>query len=134
MPSSNECWIFAIWWSWKQWNGSLSWKSKHFCKIILILYHLHWWQFFCLFFQASFDTFTHYKSIFIRDLGFIGEKAGALRYPPYKDSTLKLMSNLLKNRKLPNFAWLGYVLSFIAGGLVVATILNLVYWDWIPYT
>jgi len=78
--------------------------------------------------KASFDTFTHYKSIFIRDLGFIGEKAGALRYPPYKDSTLKLMSNLLKNRKLPNFAWLGYVLSFIAGGLVVATILNLVYW------
>ena len=34
-------------------------------------------------FQASFDTFTHYKSVLVRDLGFVGEKIGEIRYPPY---------------------------------------------------
>ena len=68
-----------------------------------------------LLFQASFDTFTHYKSILIRDLGFIGEKAGEIRYPPYDNSKLGLMANLMKNRKLPDLDFLGYLLAFVAG-------------------
>lgn len=65
--------------------------------------------------KASFDTFTHYKSILIRDLGFVGEKMGAIRYPPYDYSKLGMMSTLLKNRKLPSLEWLGYLMSFVAG-------------------
>ncbi len=65
--------------------------------------------------KASFDTFTHYKSVLIRDLGMVGEKMGAIRYPPYDYKKLGLMSTLLKNRKLPSLNWLGYLLSFLAG-------------------
>jgi hypothetical protein len=49
-------------------------------------------------FQKTFDTFTHYKSILIRDLGFVGEKIGAIRYPPYDYKKLPLLEQLLKNR------------------------------------
>ena len=65
--------------------------------------------------KASFDTFSHFKSILIRDLGFVGEKMGSIRYPPYDYSKLGMMSSLLKNRKLPSLEWLGYILSFFAG-------------------
>ena len=49
-------------------------------------------------------------------MGFVGEKAGAVRYPPYNYKRLGMVNNLLKNRKLPSFAgFLGYILSFVAG-------------------
>jgi len=65
--------------------------------------------------KASFDTFTHYKSILIRDLGYVGEKMGAIRYPPYNNDRLGLFRTLVKNRKMPDLNWLGYILSFVAG-------------------
>ena len=67
------------------------------------------------YFQASFDTFTHYKSILIRDLGFIGEKVGSIRYPPYNNANLGLFKALLKNRKVPELDWIAYPLTFAAG-------------------
>ena len=75
--------------------------------------------------QATFDTFSHFKSILIRDLGYVGEKMGAIRYPPYNYSRLGLMSTLLKNRKLPDLNWLGYLLSFVAG--VISIIVSKVF-------
>jgi len=65
--------------------------------------------------KASFDTFTHYKSILIRDLGFIGEKVGSIRYPPYNNANLGLFRALLKNRKVPDLDWIAYPLTFAAG-------------------
>lgn len=67
--------------------------------------------------KASFDTFTHYKSILIRDLGYVGEKVGEMRYPPYNDKRLDLLSNLLKNRKLPDLGFVGYGISFAVGAV-----------------
>ena len=73
----------------------------------------------CLsYFQASFDTFTHYKSILIRDLGFVGEKLGAIRYPPYNNANLGMFRELLKNRKIPDFDWVAYPLTFVAGAII----------------
>ena len=72
-------------------------------------------ELFLLLFQASFDTFTHYKSILIRDLGFIGEKVGSIRYPPYNNANLGLFRALLKNRKVPDLDWIAYPLTFAAG-------------------
>ena len=72
-------------------------------------------EFFLSHFQASFDTFTHYKSILIRDLGFIGEKVGSIRYPPYNNANLGLFRALLKNRKVPELDWIAYPFTFAAG-------------------
>merc|ERR1712141_958333 len=65
--------------------------------------------------KASFDTFTHYKSILIRDLGFVGEKVGSIRYPPYNNDNLGIFKELLKNRKIPDLDWFAYPLTFAAG-------------------
>jgi hypothetical protein len=50
-------------------------------------------------------------------LGFIGEKVGSMRYPPYNDKRLDFMTNLLKNRKLPDLGFIGYILSFGVGAV-----------------
>jgi len=65
--------------------------------------------------KASFDTFSHQKSVFIKDLGMVGEKLGALRYPPYKENNLSILRFLTKKRTLPSFGWLGYLLTFGLG-------------------
>ena len=77
---------------------------------------LSYWN--CIVFtQASFDTFTHYKSTLTRDLGWLTEKVGSVRYPPFNEKNIPYLQQLLKNRKLPN---LGYVGTFLIGA--VATV------------
>lgn len=66
---------------------------------------------------ASFETFSHYKSVLIRDLGWLSETLGSVRYPPYTSRNETVMKMLLKNRKLPSFGVLGYVGSFALGAL-----------------
>ena len=68
-------------------------------------------------FQASFDTFTHYKSVLVRDLGFVGEKIGEIRYPPYNYKKMPFLEQLLKNRKLPSLRLIGYLATFFCGAL-----------------
>ncbi len=72
--------------------------------------------------KYSYDTFCHKKSVLIRDFGFVGEKLGDFRYPPYN------RGNVETARKLMDFAhmpmppsslkyWLVFALGF---GLAVA--------------
>jgi len=40
--------------------------------------------------KHSFDTFTHKKSVLVRDFGFIGENLVKSRYPPYTEANLNM--------------------------------------------
>lgn len=68
-------------------------------------------------FQASFDTFTHYKSCYVRDLGWLGEKVGSVRYPPFsmESTNFVVMKQLMASRKLPNLGVVGYAGTFLLG-------------------
>lgn len=68
--------------------------------------------------KAGFDTFTHYKPVLIRDLGWLGEKLGEFRYPPYNQKALRFIRNLLRNRTLPGLGWLTHLISLAVGALL----------------
>ena len=78
-------------------------------------------------FQSSFDTFSHQKSVFIKDLGIVGEKLGELRYPPYQMNRLSMLRFATRKRQLPKLGlgWLGYVFTFGLG--VMAAVINKMY-------
>merc|ERR1711994_1222446 len=60
--------------------------------------------------KASFQTFSHHKSVLVRNTGAPGEKLGAIRYPPYDvEANLGRLINLLKKRPVPNIA--GFLLT-----------------------
>jgi len=65
--------------------------------------------------KHGFDTFTHSKPILARDLGWLGEKLGEFRYPPYDIKAIGFIRNLLKNRALPSLAWVKSLVVFILG-------------------
>ena len=49
--------------------------------------------------QHSFETFSHLKAIYSRDLGWLGETASSVRYPPFDGTNKgKYMSFLMQNR------------------------------------
>merc|ERR1719158_2378862 len=52
--------------------------------------------------RYTFTTFSHQKSVLVRDFNAIGEYLGETRYPPYHDWKVKRMGFLLKNRKIPD--------------------------------
>jgi len=68
--------------------------------------------------KFGFETFTHMKPILKKDLSWLGEKMGELRYPPYNEKMLSTIRNLTKNRALPDIAWLKTGLTFLAGAAV----------------
>ena len=64
----------------------------------------------------SHRTFSHDKSVLVRDLGAFGELLGLARYPPYSEKKMKILSNLIKSRNLPPIkTWLTYMTVFCAG-------------------
>lgn len=69
--------------------------------------------------KASYDTFTHRKSCLIRNYNKIADVIGAKRYPPYSESNMKFLSNMLKERATPNLKYLPYFLTF---GLGIASV------------
>ena len=52
--------------------------------------------------KYSFDTFSHRKSVLVRDFGFIGENLGKFRYPPYNEKKLNTSKTMLKRRNFWN--------------------------------
>jgi len=68
--------------------------------------------------KYTFKTFSHAKSVLVRDLGFIGETLGMGRYPPYSDSNISRLNFLVKNRKMPRFLSWAPHLSLILVGVV----------------
>jgi len=72
--------------------------------------------------RYSFLTFSHEKSILVRDFGAIGEFLGKTRYPPYADWKVWRTAELLKNRKvdpMKAIRYVPYVTSFLLGAAAV---------------
>ena len=66
--------------------------------------------------KYTFTTFSHQKSILVRDFSTIWEYLGETRYPPYQDWKIKRMGLLLKNRKIPNcLSLIPYLVCFFLG-------------------
>lgn len=65
--------------------------------------------------KHGFDTFTHMKPILKKDLGWLGEKMGELRYPPYDEKMLGMIRSATKNRALPDISWMKTCAVFAVG-------------------
>merc|ERR1711973_150573 len=70
--------------------------------------------------KYGFDTFTHYKPVLEKDLGWLGEKITDFRYPPYVPKKLGFIRTLIKNREMPSFAFLKYILLVLIGAAIGA--------------
>jgi len=68
--------------------------------------------------KHGFDTFTHMKPVLKKDLGWLGEKMGEIRYPPYDDKMLNMIRTMTKNRALPDLGWLKTGAVFALGAAV----------------
>lgn len=65
--------------------------------------------------KYSFDTFVHKKSILVKDLGSLGERLSAARYPPYSDSKLNYLTRMLRARIPVSLKYLPYTIIFGLG-------------------
>ena len=66
--------------------------------------------------RYTFLTFSHEKSVLVRDFSKFGEYLGETRYPPYEEWKIKRLGFLVKNRKMPSFlSVLPYVTCFFLG-------------------
>jgi len=68
--------------------------------------------------KHGFDTFTHYKPVLEKNLGWIGEKLADFRYPPYNPKNLSFIKLLLKNREMPSFGFLRYLIVMAVGAAI----------------
>jgi len=65
--------------------------------------------------RYTFLTFSHEKSVLVRDFSKIGEYLGETRYPPYEEWKIKRLGFLVKNRKMPSLSLLPYLACFFLG-------------------
>lgn len=65
--------------------------------------------------KASFDTFTHNKSVLLRNYCRVGEKLQAVRYPPYSDTKLSLIKLALRKRRGISLKYVPHVMIFCLG-------------------
>lgn len=65
--------------------------------------------------RKSFDTFTHEKSVLVRNFQQIPEKLLGLRYPPYSDTKAGLIHFVMKCRKGVSLKCLPYFMVFGLG-------------------
>jgi len=72
--------------------------------------------------RYTFTTFSHMKSILVRDFSKLGEYLGETRYPPYEQWKWRRMAFLLKNRKLPSLSWLSSIAWFLLGAGAAAAL------------
>lgn len=71
--------------------------------------------------RASFEAFSHQKSVLHKDFNPLGEFLAGNRYPPYNNTKLTILSQLVMKR---NYALLSYVkpLAVFAVGFATAVI------------
>lgn len=62
--------------------------------------------------KASFDTFSHKKSVLHINMGWLGETLRSSRYPPYSEDKLKTLKSFVKPRKLPFCKYFMHLLIF----------------------
>ena len=76
--------------------------------------------------KTSFDTFSHKKSVLLRDYGFFGEFTGKLRYPPYNEQNMKAATHLLKRRNFPSFPGFAYLACAVLGAAVAIASMSII--------
>ncbi|KAL3273359.1 hypothetical protein HHI36_014807 [Cryptolaemus montrouzieri] len=69
--------------------------------------------------KYTFDTFTHKKSCLYKDMGYIGEKLGESRYPPFNDTKIAFLNFLLKGRGHLSFNFVRYFFAFGLGAIAM---------------
>ena len=77
------------------------------------------------FFKASFETFSHHKSLLIKNTKAMGEVIGGVRYPPFDYSNLWKLQTLLKAREVPSLRGLFKGIMALGVGVVSAIALKL---------
>jgi acyl-CoA reductase-like NAD-dependent aldehyde dehydrogenase len=71
--------------------------------------------------RSTFDTFSHRKSVLVRDFKSVPEKLMASRYPPYSKSKLSMIRMALQERKGLSCRYLSHIVMFLLGvGITVA--------------
>jgi len=70
--------------------------------------------------KFGFDTFSHLKPVLHKDLGWLGEGITSFRYPPYDPKNMGYIRQLMKNRELPGFSFMKYVLMLLIGAALGA--------------
>jgi len=68
--------------------------------------------------KFSYDTFSHHKSVVVRNFSKAGEAMSAVRYPPYNSRNVQVISTFMKYLHRFNIRKgqpLAYVLSFVMG-------------------
>lgn len=65
--------------------------------------------------RASFDTFSHRKSVLVKSYDRIAERLQAARYPPYSEAKLAFMNFALKQRRRLPLKYLPHLLIFSLG-------------------
>lgn len=72
--------------------------------------------------RYTYDTFSHKKSVLVRNFNFLGEKLGEFRYPPYTPSTIKTARLLMSVTELPTIPmFLKYLTCVVLGaGIPIA--------------
>ena len=76
--------------------------------------------------RDSFDTFSHKKSVLVKNSWRIIEQINELRYPPYSEFKTNMVAFLLRYRRGPTWIWIFYVLVVLMGicvGCLVYSIL-----------
>ncbi|XP_066153074.1 aldehyde dehydrogenase, dimeric NADP-preferring-like isoform X2 [Euwallacea fornicatus] len=65
--------------------------------------------------KYGFETFTHKKSVLVKDLSWISELTLRLRYPPYSDKKTALINTILKKRRGMNLEYFDRLILFCLG-------------------
>jgi len=68
--------------------------------------------------KYGFDTFTHYKPVLERNMGWAMEKLTEFRYPPYDPKNLPFIKIVTKNREMPSVTLIKYLLLLLAGAAI----------------
>lgn len=69
--------------------------------------------------RQGFDTFTHKKSVLMKNFNFLTEKLIDARYPPYTEWKLKYLVLALRKRKpIMDLKWWKYIFVFVLGFIV----------------
>ncbi len=69
--------------------------------------------------KYTYLTFSHNKSVLVRDFGMIGEMLGKFRYPPYTASSMATGGALLKRRNFPKIPKCVPYLACIGLGIIL---------------
>ena len=69
--------------------------------------------------RYTYDTFSHKKSVLVRDFGFLGEKLGEFRYPPYSESTVRTARRLMTITEIPSIPAFIKYFACVALGVVI---------------